>query len=565
MTLLFALLVTGNCSLVTAQEIASPLDIPLLLSGNFGELRTNHFHAGTDIKTQERIGHSVKAVKDGYVARIGVSPYGYGNVLYIAHPDGTTSVYGHLDKFVSRIEALVRDSQYQRESFAVNLTLSPGDLPVKKGERIALSGNTGGSGGPHLHFELRDTQTEETFDALPYFKGRIADTRAPEIRGIRVFPQPGKGIANGSTRAQTITLTTTKAGKQTVGAITAWGQVGVGVKAYDYMTNTSNVYGVKEVILKVDNQEVYHAVVDRFSFDNDRALNSYVDWKEWTDHRQFFMKAYVEPGNKLGFNQSASNGLLDINQEKTYNLEYVLKDAYGNTSRLNFTIVGQKTAIPAVKPNGQLFAYNKDNSYNGNGISLNIPKGNLYTDIYFNVTEVADGSSPYAPLYKLEERVPLHSYCPLTLTITDNTYPDKAKYGIVQLLPNGKKNWVGGKYILGTITARIRELGSYTVLTDVTPPVIAPLGQAKWVANRRVAFKISDDLSGIASYRGTVDGHWVLFEYDAKNNYLYYNHDAGALRALSVHDGKSPVLNLIVTDDAGNEAQFTGEYPIPIS
>jgi hypothetical protein len=273
------------------------------------------------------------------------------------------------------------------------------------------------------------------------------------------------------------------------------------------------------------------------------------------------MKGYVEPGNNLGFNRSPSNGLLNINQEKTYRLEYILKDAYGNTTRLNFTIEGKKTAIPTPKNNGQFFAYNRDNSYNGNGVSLSIPKGNLYTDIYFNATEVADGSSPYAPLYKLEERVPLHSYCPLTLIITDNTYPDKTKYGIVQLLPNGKKNWIGGKYILGTITARIRELGSYTVVTDDVPPVITPLGQAKWAANRRVAFKISDNLSGINSYRGTVDGVWVLFEYDAKNNYLYYNHDAKQLRK----DGGHHTLNLVVTDEAGNEAQFTGEYPIPIA
>ncbi|GHT40605.1 peptidase M23 [Bacteroidia bacterium] len=541
-----------------------PVDIPLFLSGNFGELRSNHFHAGIDIKTQG-IGVPVKAIKEGYIARIGISPYGYGNVLYIAHPDGTTSVYGHLEKFEPLIEAFVRERQYENESFVIDLTLSPRDLPVKKGERIALSGNSGGSAGPHLHFELRSTETEETFDPLPFFKNRIADTRAPEIRGIRVFPQPGAGIANGSTGPQTIALNTDKAGKQTLKAITAWGDIGIGVKAYDFMDKTHNTYGVKDIILKVDGSEVYHAVMDRFSFDNSRSLNSYVDWKEWVDNKQFFMKSYVEPGNFLGVNYVIRSGIININQEKTYHLEYSMKDAYENTTRFKFTIVGKRTSIPP-SPNNRLrqfFAYDKYNYYSGNGIFFSIPAGNLYTDIYFTVDEVTTPQlSPYSPVYILNERVPLHSACPLTLTITNDTFPDKTKYGVVQLLPRGGRHWVGGKYNFSAITAKISELGSYTVQTDVTPPVIRPLEQEKWVANRRVSFRIMDNLSGIKFYRGTIGGEWVLFEYDAKRNLLYYNHDNARFAAGRLNKIVRQNLVLVVTDGAGNESQFTCEYPI---
>ncbi|GHT55687.1 peptidase M23 [Bacteroidia bacterium] len=554
----------------------SPLDIPLFLSGNFGELRNNHFHAGTDFKTQGGIGQPVKAVQEGYVSRIGVSPYGYGNVLYLAHPDGTASVYGHLDKFVPRIEALVRDSQYRRESFAVNLLLSPHDLPVTKGERIGLSGNTGGSGGPHLHFELRDSTTEVTFDPLPYLKKYISDTRAPEISGIRLFPQPGKGIANGSTRPLTVSLNRNKAGQQSVGTITAWGVIGVGVKAYDYMNLTHNIYGVKDITLKVDGKEAYHAVMDRFSFANSRALNSYVDWAEWIDHKHFFMKSYVEPGNLLGVNRLSENGLLDINEERTYRLEYILKDAYGNTTHLNFTIVGKQTAIPAANTSGEFFAHNIANVYKRNGISLLIPHGNLYTDIYFEVDTSTGLSSCFSPVYTLRERVPLHDYSPLTLTITDDVYPDKSKYGVVQISPKGAKSWLGGSYNFGgTITTKIRELSSFAVMLDTVPPTIQLLEQKTKKGTRRdhIAFKITDDLSGIKSYRGTVDGHWVLFEYDAKRNYLYYKHDATRFGKQQEIAGQArndsatkeivrPQLKLVVTDDAGNESQFTCEYPI---
>ena len=330
------------------------------------------------------------------------------------------------------------------------------------------------------------------------------------------------------------------------------------------MDKTNNTYGVKDITLKVDGSEVYHAVMDRFSFDNSRSLNSYVDWHEWVDNRQFFMKSYVEPGNLLGVNYVIRSGIISINQEKTYQLEYAVKDAYENTTRFKFTIVGKRAAIPpSNNRKGQFFAHDKYNYHSGNGVFLSIPEWNLYTDIYFNVEEMAAPQlSPYAPVYILRERVPLHSYCPLTLTITHDTFPDKTKYGVVQLLPRGGKHWVGGKYNFGAITAKITELGSYTVQTDVKPPVIKPLEQEKWVAKRRVSFRIMDNLSGIKSYRGTIGGEWVLFEYDAKRNLLYYNHDNTRFATRRLNKIVRQNLVLVVTDGAGNESQFTCEYPI---
>ncbi|GHT03668.1 peptidase M23 [Bacteroidia bacterium] len=530
-----------------AQDIASPMDIPLFLSGNFGELRSNHFHSGIDFKTQGVTGMPVKAVQDGYVSRVSVSPYGYGNALYIDHPDGKTSVYGHLERFAPAIEALVRDSQYHKESFSVNLYLSPGQLPVKQGERIAWSGNTGGSGGPHLHFEFRDTNTEEAFDALPYFKNKIKDTRPPEIRGLMVFPQLNKGIANGSTQNQALSLVKDKSGRQSLAKpLTAWGQIGIGIKAYDRMNETSNIYGVNEIILKVDGEEVYHSILNGFSFDDTRYLNTYIDWTEWTENNSFYMKSFTDPGNRLGVNRSLDNGIISIDNEKIYHLEYILKDAYKNTTTFQFDITGLKTLIPQQEPKGIYFPFNRDNLFVGQGVDLRIPRKNLYTDIYLQV-ETLPGYAPYAPLYRLGERIPLHSYCPLTLYLTNDTYPDKSKYGVVSYWRN-KKNWIGGHYENGKISAEIRELGHFSVEIDTVPPKITPVKETNWEANRRIAFKISDDLSGIKSYKGTIDGKFVLFEYDAKTNSLYCAYDSKRM-------GKG-TLKLVVTDDAGNSSEF---------
>ncbi|MDR0680671.1 MAG: M23 family metallopeptidase [Dysgonamonadaceae bacterium] len=533
-----------------AQEMTPPLDIPLFLSGNFGELRSNHFHSGLDFKTQGVRGIPVKSVKDGFISRISISPYGYGNALYINHSDGTTSVYGHLERFAPAIETLARDSQYQQETFAVNLHFLSGRLPVKKGELIAWSGNTGSSGGPHLHFELRETKSEKIIDPLPYFKNKILDTRPPEIRGIMLFPQPGKGIVNGNAFNQPIALTKDKTGRQNVArTITAWGAIGVGIKAYDRMNGVANIYGVNEIILKVEGEEVYHSVMNRFSFDDTRYLNSCIDWKEWTENNSFYVKSFTDPGNRFGVNRASTNGIIHITEEKIYHLEYILKDVYGNKTTLKFNITGSKAPVPFNRQGDVYFPFNKENQFAGKGIDLKIPLQNLYTDIYLKI-DTFTGYTSFAPLYSIGDRLPLHAYCALTLDITKDIHPCKSKYGVVQIIKN-KKEWLGGQYKEGKITVQTRELGKFAVETDTIPPVITPVNKQKWTQNRRITFKISDDLSGISSYRGTLNGNFILFEYDAKNHLLYYVYDAKRMKK------EYGALHLVVIDKAGNQSEFS--------
>ena len=532
-----------------SQNIIPPLDIPLYLSGNFGELRSNHFHSGIDFKTQAREGIPIKSINDGFISRISVSPYGYGKTLYIDHPDGTTSVYAHLSRFAPAIESAIRDSQYIRESFQLNLLFPEANFPVKQGELIAYGGNSGSSKAPHLHFEIRNTWSECPIDPLPYYKDRIKDTRPPELRSIRLYPQAGTGIVNNSIKDQSLLITKDQAGNALIKeTIYAWGDIGIGVKSYDKMDETTNIYGVREVILNIDDTTVFHSVIDEFSFDDTRYINSFIDWNDWRDNQSFHMKSFIEPGNLLNVYDSACNGIISIREEREYSCEYILKDLYGNTSVLHFSIRGQKTEIPEYQPAGIQFFCNQDNFYDDQGIRLEIPKNNLYSNHYLAIEATGGGTSPFSPLYRIGERLPLHTYCPLVLDITHDTHPNKSQYGIVSV--NGKKvSWIGGKYESGKMHGQIRETGSFTIQADTVPPLIRPVNQGQWTTRKRISFSITDNLSGIASWKGSIDGQFVLFEYDAKFNSLFCTFDPERMKK-----GAGKLL-LSVSDSVGNTSE----------
>lgn len=543
--------ITNNTA--EAQQLRKPMDIPVLLSGNFGELRSNHFHSGIDFKTQGVEGKPIHSVQDGYVSRISVSPWGYGNGLYITHPDGTTTVYGHLQKFSQKITAYLKEKQYEQESFNVNLSLTPDELPVKEGELVALSGNTGSSGGPHLHFEVRDTETEEPMDPIEYYKDLIKDTQAPKIQGIMVYSMPGKGVVNGSRRKLELKPVTAKNGKQTLtGKIEAWGEIGLAVKGYDYMDNTSNIYGIKDITLTADSQVIFHSNLDRFAFDESRYLNSFTDFEEWKEHRSFYIKSFVDPGNRLRFIESLNHGILTIDEPRTYHLTYQLADAFGNTTQLSIQIEGKEQPIPEVDTeNTELFHWWSDNRFGAKGIRLTIPKGNLYDDLYFRYSVKEDSTALGATHILHNKPVAFHKSAKLSLRLQTDTLDNKQQYGIVRL-QNGRRSWTGGVYRNGWVDADIKEMGSYTLGQDLVPPTITPLNPATWVSKQAIALRLSDNLSGVQTYRGEIDGQYVLFEMNSKS-VITYHFDKERLAR-----GKH-TLKLVVTDACGNQSTYT--YP----
>ncbi len=534
----------------------NPFDFPILLSANFGELRSNHFHSGIDFKTQGVEGKPVRAVQDGYISRIGVSPWGYGNVLYMDHPDGTTTVYGHLQRFDKRIATYVKEKQYLEEKFAVTLYPDSGLFVYKRGEIIGFSGNSGSSGGPHLHFEIRDTKTEEVLDPLTEYSGQIKDTRPPVIKKIRVYPVEGRGVVNGSVKPKSFDVFISKQLNIPVvkGKIEAWGTIALAVNAYDYMNGTTNIYGVKDVVLMQDSDVVFRSSIDRFSFDETRYLNSYIDYAEWRNNHSFFMKSFIEPGNKLRFIQALNRGFLTIDKEKTYILSYLLSDYNGNSTLLSFKIEGKKQSISEIEsPDSVLFHWAGDNRFGSKGVRLFVPRGNLYSDLLLNY-RIQEDSTAWAASHTLNiEPVPLHRSAVLSIRLQNDSLENKRQYGIVRI-HKGRTSWIGGEYMNGWVNAEINELSMYTIEADTVSPIISPIDPGLWTQRRRITIRLSDRLSGVSSYRGEIDGKFVLFVYDGKKGLLTYDFDSERLSR-----GEHEFI-FTATDACGNSSEYSGKF-----
>ncbi|NDV68398.1 M23 family metallopeptidase [Dysgonomonas sp. 25] len=558
------------CTFLSLQIAAqnpyrSPMDIPLVLSANFGELRANHFHTGIDIKTQGVVNKPVYSIDDGYVSRISVSPSGYGLALYVTHPaTGQTSVYGHLNKFTKAVAAYVKEKQYEEESFRVNLFLSPEQFPVKKGDLIAYSGNTGSSGGPHVHFEIRDSQTENALDPLPYYTKDIDDTTAPIVKGIAVYPIEGEGLLNGSYETFRQTITPLKQGGYSPISkkLNAWGRIGFGIHANDRMNGTGNIYGVKCVRLYCDSVLISSLDVAEVDFNKSRMINSLTDFDFWYRNKKFYMKSFTEPGNRLDiYKDVEDDGYLTINEERDYKLRYELEDLYGNKTSYSFTVTGKEQSIPYDKRCSQYMAWNQNNHYITDDFSLSIPAGKLYDDICFILSREsgvkADSSFHLSDCYKVHDKyIPLQSPAEIKIKMTGEMFnPHYRPYGIIQI--DGKRPvWIGGEYKDGYLSAKISELGhTYAITADIKAPVITPVNPKNWKANKKIVIKVTDNLSGVASYRGTLNGDYALFGRDIKSTNYTYTFDPDRLVK-----GTTYQLIFTASDAAGNTSEYTYEF-----
>ena len=518
-----------------------PFDFPITFSGNFGEIRANHFHGGLDFKTGGTIGKPVRALADGYISRIRVT-HGSGYVLDVAYDNGYSTINRHLSAFVGDVARRVEDLQYEKESWEVEITPEPDEYPVKAGQIIALSGNTGYSFGPHLHLDMIETATDEYIDPLPFFMDKVKDKTAPRAEGIMLFPQPGKGVVEGKQTRRAFPAHPTK-------PIIAWGLIGAGIRAYDYMDGVQNKYGVKTVILEVDGEEVFRSTVDRFAYEENRYINS------WT-HGQY-MKSFIEPGNRLRMLQASNGnrGLVEINEERPYRFVYTLSDALGNTSKVRFTVQGQKTTIAPVEHREKYaLKWDKVNYLQEPGLELVIPKGMLYDDVLLNYSVRAD-SGDIAFTYQLNDtRIPMHGTCDLRIGLRRRPVEDMAKYYVAGVTARGGKYRIGGKYEDGVMKVRIRDLGTYTVAVDTVPPVITPVNQAQWGRTGKIIFKAKDKETGINTYRGTIDGKYALF---GKPNSISGNLVC-ELDPKHVEKGGKHVVEMTVTDGCGNRT--TGQF-----
>ena len=557
LTLILTAFMSMVCFNSFAQKYSNPVDVPIALSGGFGELRANHFHSGIDYKTLQVINKPIYSIADGYVSRISVSPSGYGLALYVTHEDtGHTSVYAHLNSFADNIAAYVRKQQYEKETFRIELYPEKDMFPVTKGQQIALSGNTGSSGGPHLHFEVRDAITQDPLDPLDFFKHTVLDTQKPDLRRISFYPQLGKGVINGSNEPIRINIAKNNQGAPlAVGqTIRAWGKIGVGVEAYDKMNGQHNIYGIKHVRLFVDEKKHFSQTIGRYSFSNTSMLNALIDYEDWRKRRTFLMKSFVLPGNKLNFYDTVDNGYININEERNYRMRYELEDYHGNVLTYSFVIEGVKQDIAVPEDKGYYMSYIFRNYFVDSDFVLDIPRDNLYEDVFYYHNKIS--SDDYlSDIYKINDKpVPLHNSAKMWIKLKVDTLANKKQYGIVDI--TGRMSWVGGIYKNGGVETSIGELGKqYAISYDNVLPVITPVNAASWKSNRKIQVRLSDNLSGIAHFRGTINGEYVLFKHDMKSPvYTYTFDEVVAKQSGALH------FEFVVTDGAGNVARY--EYDI---
>jgi len=538
----------------------SPLNIPLFLSGNFAELRSDHFHSGIDLKTQGKEGFKVYAVYDGYISRIKISTGGYGKSLYITHPDGYTSVYAHMKEFNIQIDKFVRSKQYDSESYEIDIPVSPETIPIKKGEVIGLSGNTGSSGGPHLHFEIRKTKNSEPLNGL-FLGFPIKDSITPRLYTLWAYPQDRFSSINQENSKQWFGLVK-KNGSYGIAhgdTLVGNGRIGFGIKANDYLNGTTNRCGIYDLKLWFDGKLLIEETLNGFRFDETRYINSLMDYEENVDNNIKIYKLFVDPNNKLSIYPVVTNrGIIDLNDQKVHSVKIVTKDANKNKSTLEFYLAGEPGQIkPAEQRHADyVIPWQEGFSMDTLGFSLNFPPSSFYDTLFMNFSIKKD-SSPvfYSDIYQIDKSsFPVHEY--FSLAIPCYPVPDSLTEKLL-MVRKDKDKFIpvnGSIYNEGKLEAKVRELGAYAVMIDTIPPTIEPLDILVKGNNltdvSSVSFMMDDDFSGIKSYRGTIDGHWVLFEWEPKNKMITYQFDEYMPK-----EGNF-LLQVEVTDFQGNKAVF---------
>jgi hypothetical protein len=545
------------------NEYSSPVKIPIFLSGSFAELRSNHFHSGIDIKTQGVTGVPIYSVADGYISRIVVSPTGFGLALYINHPNETTSVYGHLENFRDDIAKYIKNIQYERKSFRVDLQVPKDRFPVKQDEFIGRSGNSGSSGGPHLHFEIRDTQTEEPLNPLHY-PFPVKDSTPPRIYSLMIAPLNEFGHVDFQAQKKTFPafFANGKYQIQNNAIIPVYGMVGFAINANDFFDGSNNRCGVYSIRMFWDGELYYSFKMDRFSFSESRYINSHTDYEEFILTKRRFHKTWIDPGNRLRiYDYVRNNGQLRVTDGNIHLVRFELKDLHGNTSILDFKVESKAQQVNRIKtPFNQLLKYEQTNRFREDNIRIDFPELTFYDDVEFTWKQKPASEKFLSDIHVVHRNtVPLHSSAQLSLKIDklDNRYHEKALLVTVDTLTQ-KISAAGGNYCNGWVTGDIRTFGNYALAHDTIPPRIVPLSirdKSALTESSRVRFRITDDLSGINKITGTLNEKWALFEYDAKTNMITHYFDAERFELGKRHD-----FVLKVTDNKGNESTYKASF-----
>ncbi|MGM0634991.1 MAG: M23 family metallopeptidase [Bacteroidota bacterium] len=540
---------------IPTDYFIQPIDIPFLLSGTFGELRSNHFHAGLDIKTQGRTGLPVVASAEGYISRIKIQRFGYGKALYIKHPNGYQTVYAHLDKFAPAIQQYVKEQQYNGESYEIELFPGENDFLVEQGELIAYSGNSGSSGGPHLHFEIRDEQSRPMNPLLFGFDQLVKDTKKPRIRGVYAYTISDSAQIEGKQGRKRLKLMKNTDGSFKTEEVKASGKIGFGVQADDQLDLAVNRNGIFRAQTYLNGSLHFDVFYDKFSFSETRYLNRMVDYGYYKEHKKTIQKLFIEPNNPLSvFKHQNKNGFIEVSQEGIdYQYKIVLSDYAGNQQEIFIPIIGKNQPItdPETKSTTDYFVQaNHATAFEEENIDVYIPKGALYDDTYLDIKFEKNAIELH------DYRTPIHKAITIGFDVSHYEDEELEQIFIANVMPWGTKYYSNTRIKSGRVSAQIKSFGRYELAYDRIPPTITPINvrDKKWMSNYRfLKLKIDDDLSGIDSYRATVNGKFILMEYDYKTKELVYDFNDDIFS-----QGKND-FKLIVTDKVGNTSIFEAE------
>lgn len=536
-------------------EFRSPMDLPLNLSGNFGQLRSTHFHAGLDIRTNQAIGQRVYAVADGYVARVRVNIYGYGKVVYVNHPNGKTTLYAHLDQFSNNLNELVEAEWQKTHRYEVDLQLKPWQMPVKSGELVGLSGNTGGSGGPHLHFEIRDTKTDDILNPLKNGYS-IADTKKPVFSELKLYSLEPSGTVNGRVEQAAIPVTGSNSlYVSKLPEITASGKIGIGVNAYDPLDLNSFRMGLYKVRLSVNGETVYGYTLDRLSHDEGRRIPIHCDYDDHISANNAMEKLWVLPGNdSRQYDYGPGSGVITVQDGKIYKCRIEAEDANGNASALEFTIRGtaEKAPVNNTKPAGKFFSFlaSEPDSLTGKTYKLKIFPDALFDDLDITAFEINGLLTGELKAWQIgNDKIFLKKAAEITVDISNIP---AVLLGKIYAMNEGKR-WVPSTVKNNKLVITASRLGRFSVYSDTLVPSVAPLDltSANTLGkhyNNVFRFRATDRETGIAEWEAWLNDKFLMLEYEYKDNTLF-------ARRPQFQPGNN-TLKIVVKDGVGNKTEY---------
>lgn len=537
----------------------SPVKHSLTVLSNFGDIRSNHFHTGLDIRTGD--GNKLYAAADGYVSRIKVSPVGYGKAIYITHPNGYTTVYAHLKSYSDKIDGFVKRKQYLAQDYAVEFFPDSGEIEICKNEIIGLSGNTGMSLGAHLHFEIRDTKSEHIINPLLFYD--LKDKAAPVIAKLHIYPIDNKSSVNGlhSRLSFDVKAVGKKGGKvqlKKAEKLTLVGRIGFGIEAYDRDDDSkdrSNIYGID---IKIDTISLYSCRFEEFSFDDKRNVNSYIDFKEYATHYKNIQRCFVAPNNKTPIYSNLQNqGIYDFNDGGIHNISISVLDVNNNSTCLEFKALGsisEKEYKEEKNEYSKVMPYEDVNYFVRDDIMISFPEDIFYDTVYFDYQRIEAKKLYYSAIHAIRNKfTPINKK--MIVSIKTDSIPKKllSKTIIASISKSGALTSIGGQIADNFLTAETFDFGNFAIVADTIPPEIISLNIVPWedlTLGKTIRFKITDVLSGVKKFSGFIDGRWMLFEYDKKTDLAIFSFNDFPIT------GDEHNVEMIVEDEKGNKTSF---------